>query len=168
MNESKIKLKITAVDRASAVIGRINKRFKGLGRTGRLTGELFSRVGNLGGRYAAMLGGVVSGGVLTSLVRWQDRIIRLAITAGKATEEMDALKSKIYETARSGEIRVDPGQIVGAIEEIVEKTGDLEFAEKNIRNIGLAISAAGAEGKAIGGVMAEFQKGGIKNPKEVL
>ena len=60
--------------------------------------------------------------------------------------------------AKAPDIRVNPGQILSAVEEIIEKTGDLKFAEENIRNIGLAISATGAEGLSIGGILAEFQK----------
>ncbi|PLX49114.1 MAG: tail tape measure protein [Desulfobulbaceae bacterium] len=122
----------------------------------------------LGNRYTALLTGAAGFGTARMVMNLEDRFVRLGIQAKASAEKIDHLKEKIYKTARASEIRLDPGEITGAIEEIVEKTGDLEFAEKNIRNIGLAISATGATGKDIGGIMAEFQKMGMVDPTQVL
>jgi hypothetical protein len=92
----------------------------------------------------------------------------LGIQASADAEQMELLKRRIYEVAQAPQIRVDPGEITSAIEEIVEKTGDLKFAENNIGNIGTAISATGAAGRDIGGLLSEFQKMDIKSPDEVL
>ncbi len=102
------------------------------------------------------------------LANLQRRFTRLGIQANKTTAEMNALKNEIYDTARAPDIRVDPSQITSAIEEIVEKTGNLDFARANIRNIALALQATGAEGTAIGGIMAELEKMDIKDPRKVL
>ncbi|MDQ7010915.1 MAG: hypothetical protein Q9M29_03755, partial [Mariprofundaceae bacterium] len=122
----------------------------------------------LGNRYTAagMAAGLAVAG--KQVMDMQRRFTRLGIQANQPIEKMDALKNRIWEVAQAPDIRIDPDQITSAITEIVEKTGDLDFAEQNIRNIGLALQATGADGSAIGGIMAEFRKMGIKAPQDVL
>ncbi|EEF78477.1 phage tail tape measure protein [Methylophaga thiooxydans] len=156
---------------------RVNEdRWKRFSKTGqRQMGVLrrsVSSFGNgldkLGNRYTALLTGAAGAGTAKFLVSLERRFTRLGIQANIGAEAIDELKKKIYETAQSPDIRVDPSQITSAIESIVEKTGDLDFAEANIRNIGLAIQATGAEGTSIGEVLGEFQKMGIVLEKDVL
>lgn len=115
----------------------------------------------LGNRYTGMISGAAGAGALTMVGNLEERFERLGIQANKDAAAMAQLKKEIYETAQAPEIRVDPARITSAIEEIVEKTGDLKFARDNIRNIGIALQATGADGAAIGGILAEFQKMGM-------
>jgi len=112
----------------------------------------------LGNRYTALLTGAAGIGTFKMIGNLEERFVRLGIDASASAEKMDELKKKIFEVAKAPDIRLDPGQILAAIELIIQKTGDLSFTEENIRNIGLAIRAAGAEGSAVGAVAAEFQK----------
>lgn len=149
------------------------KRFEsGLGRLGTrgsasmrllsgsvaLAGKGLDRLGN---RYTGLITGAAGIGSARMVANLGERFERLGIQADADSAAMIRLKREIYEVARSPEIRVDPGQILGAIEEIVEKTGDLKFAVASIRNIGLALQATGGDGAAIGGILAEFQKMGL-------
>lgn len=139
-----------------------------LGRVRRSAQMLGRGLDAMGNRYTALITGAAGIGTLRALTQMEERFTRLGIQANKSEEEMEGLRRKIFETARAPDIRVDPSQITSAIESIVEKTGDLEFAQENIRNIGLAISATGAAGQNIGEIMAEFQKMGIKDSAEVI
>lgn len=139
-------------------MGRLSRAASGAGR-------MLDSVGN---RWVALATGAAGFGTVRNLVALEERFTRLGIQAGRSEEEMEALRRKIFETARAPEIRVDPTQITSAIEAIIEKTGDLQFAEDNIRNIGAVISATGAEGSAIGEILAEFQKMDIRKPEAVL
>jgi len=140
-----------------------------LGQRGSASMRLLSRgtaavgrgLDRLGNRYTALLTGAAGVGAVRQAAKLEERFTRLGIQAGRSAGDMETLKKAIFETAKSPDIRVDPGDITSAVEEIIEKTGDLRFAEENIRNIGLAIQATGAEGSAIGGIMAEFQKMGL-------
>ncbi len=152
--------------RAVGSFSRSSERHLGrVRRSAQMVGRGLDAMGN---RYTALITGVAGIGTLRSLTQMEERFTRLGIQANKSEEEMEGLRRKIFETARAPEIRVDPSQITSAIESIVEKTGDLEFAQENIRNIGLAISATGAAGQNIGEIMAEFQKMGIKDSAEVI
>ena len=146
-----------------------------LGRSGsasmRLLGQGVAAAGRgldrLGNRYTALLTGAAGVGAVRQIGNLEMRFTRLGIQADRSSEDMEALKKQIYETAKASEIRIDPGQITSAIEAIIERTGDLKFAEENIRSIGLALQATGADGQAIGGILAEFQKMKMGS-KEVL
>lgn len=152
--------------RAVGSFSRTSERHLGrVRRSAQMVGRGLDAMGN---RYTALITGAAGIGTLRSLSRMEERFTRLGIQAQKSEEEMEGLRRKIFETARAPDIRVDPSQITSAIESIVEKTGDLEFAQENIRNIGLAISATGAAGQNIGEIMAEFQKMDIRDSGEIL
>ncbi len=148
----------------------------GLARSGQRDMGLLSRsvgaagrgLDALGNRYTALFSGAAGAGAAKMVMDLQRRFTRLGIQADIADGDVQKLKKSIYEMAQAPDIRVDPGEITSAIESIVEKTGDLKFAEANIRNIGLAIQATGAQGKDIGDILAEFQKQGIMDPKQVM
>ncbi|SES28023.1 Phage tail tape-measure protein, controls tail length [Vreelandella subterranea] len=137
-------------------------------RLQRVTGGVGRQLDRVGNRWVALATGAAGFGTVRNLVNLEERFTRLGIQSQRSAEDMEALRQQIFETAREPDIRVDPSQITGAIEAIVEKTGDLEFAQENIRNIAAAISATGAEGTNIGEILAEFQKMDIRGMDEVL
>ncbi len=121
-----------------------------------------SGLDRLGNRYTAVLSGAGGVGAVKAVSDLDTRFTYLGIQAGKTTEEMDALKRKIFEVAQAPDIRVDPAGITDAIGVIIEKTGNMQVATDNIRNIGLAMRATQAAGKDVGGVVAQFfEKAGI-------
>ncbi|MCP3941447.1 MAG: phage tail tape measure protein [Desulfobacteraceae bacterium] len=119
-------------------------------------------------RYTGLVGTVGAGMTIRNVGNAQERLERLGIQAGLSSEKMKQLKKDIYATALQEDIRVDPKEILAGIESIVEKTGNLAFAEKNMRNIGLAIQATGANGTNIGEIFGEFEKTGIRGPEKVI
>ncbi len=155
---------------------RMQQAMNDLSRTGRTAmrglgtgvGYASQKLDGFGNRYVGLATGAGAAAVGRWMVNEQRRFTRLGIQANQSSEQIAKLKGQIYDTARAPEIRVDAGQIVSAIEEIVEKTGDLKFAQENIRNIGLALSATGGDGGAIGGIFAEFQKIGITRAQDVM
>ena len=144
---------------------RGRRQLNRLKSTAAATGRTIGRMGN---RYTAMGGAVAAAASARGIINMDARMEALGIQAGRTTEEMQALKREIFATATTANIRVNPDQILDAIEEIVEKTGNLKFARDNIENIGLAMRATGAAGRSTGGIMAEFEKMGILDPKAVL
>jgi len=122
----------------------------------------------LDNRYAGMIGGVATGATAVKVGNVQERFTYLGIQAGITDDKLTSLKDKLYSIAQDKDIRVSPDDMVAGIEAIVEKTGDLDFAEKNLRNIGLAIRATHAQGIDIGELFAEFQKMGITAPEAVM
>ncbi|HET19831.1 MAG TPA: tail tape measure protein, partial [Chromatiales bacterium] len=156
--------------RYGQALGRFSQRGqRDLGRLSRASAALGRGLDRIGNRYTALLTGAGAAGTAKMLVDLELRFTRLGIQANQSAESMNALKQEIYDAASAPDVRVDPGEITSAIEAIVEKTGDLDFARENIRNIGIAIQATGAQGGAIGELMAELQKmGDFKGPEDVL
>lgn len=115
----------------------------------------------LGNRYTALLGGGAAAIAVRGTMNIQEQLTRLGITADASDEIIKGLHNSILDAANAPDIRVDPSQILAAVDSVMEKTGDLKFAQENIRNIGLAIQASGADGAAIGDIFAEFQKQGM-------
>lgn len=122
----------------------------------------------LGNRYTALITGAAGAGTARMLIGLETRLVRLGIQANLGTGAVDRLKRQVFEVAQAADVRVSPDQLLDALDAIVEKTGDLQFAEENLRNIGLAIQATGATGRDIGELLSEFQKIGIRAPEEVL
>jgi hypothetical protein len=118
-------------------------------------------IDRLGNRYTALLTGAAGIGAARQVMALEQRFTRFGIQADISGDAVSRLKQRIFEVSSNPDIRLDPAEITAAIEEIVEKTGDLKYAEENIRNIGLAIQATGSQGQSIGGIMAEFQKMGL-------
>jgi len=152
-------------DAMASMSQRGSRAFAGLRSAAASAGRGLDALGN---RYTALITGAAGAGTARMVMGLQTRFTRLGIQASASAAQMDELKRSIYETAQMSDIRVDPGEITSAIEAIVEKTGDLKFAEENVRNIGVAIQAAGAAGASIGELFAEFQKMGIASSREVL
>jgi len=131
-----------------------------------LMGRGFDALGN---RYTALLTSIGSAATIRHLANLDERFERMGVQANKSTTDIASLKQEIYDVARQSNIKVKPEFITNAIDEIVEKTGDLKFARENIENIGIAIQATGDEsGRSIGGILAELQKMNITAPKDVL
>lgn len=151
-------------DQMSGPLSKNEQGFKRLGRVGNESlGRLNQGIGKVNGALAAM--GVTVG--LTATIKkvadMDAKMVRLGTQANASAERMDALKKRIFEVATSPDIKVDPSQIVGAIDSIIERTGDMEFVEQNLELIGQAIQATGASGSDIGGLVAEFQKMGLSS-----
>jgi len=140
-------------------LNKLNRKVKRVGST----------FGSMGKRYLGVAAaGAAALGTTKKLLGLQERYERLGVQANISPEKAIALRRKVYAEAQAPDVRVDAAEILSAIEAIVEKTGDLKFAEKNIRNIALAIKATSSAGKDIGNITAEFQKMGIMDPSKVL
>jgi len=138
-----------------------------MGMMRRSTAAVGRGLDRMGNRYTGMLTGAAAVGTANWVMKLERRFTRLGIQANKTEADMEKLKEQIFETSRAPAIRIDPSELTASVEEIIERTGDLDFARNNLENFALAIGATGAAGKDIGGIAAEFQKMGIIDPKEV-
>lgn len=90
------------------------------------------------------------------------QLTRMGMTADASAEQVNRLKQKIFEAAQDPNIKMDPSQIIEALDVVMEKTGDLRYVDDNIKNIAVALQASGAAGVEIGDVFSEFQKKAFK------
>lgn len=118
-------------------------------------------ISNVGGALATLGAGVGVGMAVNHVIALEARLTRLGTQAGVSQDRMEALNARIYQVAQAPDIRIDSGSMLDAIDSIIERTGDLQFVEDNLRSIGLAMQATGGDGASIGGLFAEFQKMGL-------
>ena len=131
--------------------------------TSAAAGRAIDAVGN---RYTTMIAGFAGGAMVRNYQQLDRRLTRMGITAGKTREEI----AGIFDIAQDVAIKfgVDTSEIQGAFEEINARSGDLDLALKNTENIGMALSASGAEGQTLGGLIAEYKKLQIEDKKQTL
>ncbi|GHV20793.1 hypothetical protein FACS189494_05240 [Spirochaetia bacterium] len=109
----------------------------------------------------AAFGVTLSVGAATkTIIGFDHKMTRLGLTANASADDVMRVKQAIYDVAQSSDVKLDPANILAGLEVVMTKTGDLKYAEDNIRNIGIAIQASGESGDAIGSVFSEFQKFG--------
>lgn len=139
-------------------LGKLQPAFRSLSRG----------LDTIGNRYTGIITGFASGATLRSLTKLEERFTRLGIQAKISEEAVTALREEIFNVALAADVRVDPAQLTAAIEKIVEKTGDLDFARSNLENLGRAIQATGALGQDIGALTSELKKFGLTTQEDVL
>lgn len=130
-------------DGAKTAVGVIDKAFSGTGAALATLGVSFS-----------------VGSAVNECIKFDDKLTRIGLTADASAEQISNLKDKIFDAALNSDIKVDTTSIADALDVVMTKTGDLTYAESNIKNIATAIKATGESGDAIGSVFAEFSKFG--------
>lgn len=108
--------------------------------------------------YAAFAASLAGGVSFRNAVSLERRMNRIGVQAEISTEKVKKLRDEIYDTSMQPNIAINPGEMISAIEEIVTRTGDLDYARQNIEALGQAIQATGAMGSDIGGLVAELKK----------
>ena len=129
--------------RAASAIQGVDKAFSGLG----------TAMGAIGVSLSV-------GAATKEIIELDNRLTRIGLTADASAEQVASLKQKVFEAVRDSSIKIDTTSINDALDVVMTKTGDLKYAEDNIRNIAIAIQATGEQGASIGSVFAEFQKFG--------
>ncbi len=160
-------------DMKASVLLTLNNRLSGgiktagqdVGRFASGAASAFSRIdraiNGTVGRLASLGGGLSLAMAAKGVIDLEKQMVRLGTQAGVSNQEIMKLKESLFEVSRESRIKIDPSQLIGAVNAIIERTGDLDFAQANLESIGMAIQASGAKGEAIGGLYAEFQKMGL-------
>ncbi|MBD0786715.1 hypothetical protein HUO09_10175 [Vibrio sp. Y2-5] len=124
---------------------------------------------SIGNKWTALATGAAGTGSAVAVMGLEERYERLGIQAGKTKDEMATLRAEMFATSQQADVRVDQSEMLTAVEKIVEKTGDLKFAQDNMANIGRVMQATGATGVDVGEMFADMsQKFGLKNSEDVL
>ncbi len=172
-----VSMVLEMVDRFSGKTNRINQSMTRMSKNGeramnsirRASKHAYNGIDKLGNRYTAFIGGAGGALAIKNVTDLETRLTRLGIQANRTADEIEGLRSEIVKTAQEADIRIDPSQLLNAMDKIIEKTGDFELARGNLRNIGLAIQATGAEGGDIGAMIADLsEKFDIKKPEELF
>lgn len=122
----------------------------------------------MGSRYVALGAAVAGGATVKGYAELDRRISRIAIAADISRDKAKELKDEINAVSNTKGIRIDPSEATAAVEEILTKTGDLEYAIANLPNIAAVIQATGAGGTEVGGIFTEFKKLAIDSSEAAM
>jgi len=153
---------LSLTDGFSPGIRKAGSEFSGFGAGVTSTADRINKAfSGIGAKMAGVGLSIGAGAAINGVIDLEARLVRLGTQADVSAEKVAELKNRIFETARAPDIKIDQSQLIDAMDQIIERTGDMKFAEDNLRSIGLAIQATGASGADIGGLFAEFQKMGL-------
>lgn len=144
---------IQGLNQTQERFNRFGKRIRGFGEgTGRDIGVLANKVSGLTVLFGAL--GVAAAG--KKVVDFDTRLARLAIQAGLSRKRMFELKNELFQIGR--QTYTPPEALLSGIEQIVEKTGNFEFAVGAIRDMGFVASATGSAVADIGSSASDLQE----------
>lgn len=124
-------------------------------------------IAGLANRYTTLIGLGTAAAAASHVVNRDARLTQLQ-TDGRATEEqIKKLKAALFEIGNDPNIRLNPDVVLGGVEEIVTRTGDLDFALKNLRNIALTVRATASDSRDVGAVFSNMFKAGIHDAEKL-
>ncbi|MGL4710359.1 MAG: hypothetical protein ACRCWH_19325 [Aeromonas veronii] len=112
-------------------------------------------------RYTALASGAVGGVAVNNVVKMDKGLRSLQVASGKTAGEMKEVQRQLLATSQASHIRIDYSELEAGVAQVVEMTGDLDWALANRDTMAMTISASGASGDAVGAFMAELQKLGL-------
>lgn len=120
-------------------------------------------------RYTALSAGVGVTMAMRNTADLELRLTRLGIQAEISQKQVNGLNNEIYRISQLRDININPDELLSAVEKIVSKTGNLEFAQENLKNLAYTISATGAAGNDVGAMAADlFEKFNIKDANQMI
>ncbi|MGL5813509.1 MAG: hypothetical protein ACRCYW_09300 [Aeromonas sp.] len=125
-------------------------------------------IDSVGSRYVALGATLAGGAAVRGYSQLDRRISRIAIAADISREKSAELYDEIQRVSNLKGIRIDPTEATAAVEEILTKTGDLDYAISNLPNIAAVIQATGAGGLEVGGIFTEFKKLAIDSSEAAM
>lgn len=156
---------------------QLANRLSRMGQTGSRSMMMFSKSltavdtlsGHLSDRYAAIITGATTAYAIKNAANLELRLTRLGIQAEISQKQVNDLNNEIYRISQLRDININPDELLSAVEKIVSKTGNLEFAQDNLKNLAYTISATGAAGNDVGAMAADlFEKFDIKDANQMI
>ena len=127
---------------------------KALGAAEKVNGAFNS----LAGKLASVGVTVGVGAMVAATVNIEDRVTRIGTAAGATARETNEFKRRLFEVAQMPDIKINPDSLFAAAETITGTGISLEYVEKNLRTIGLAIQGIGLSGEEAGAMFNTFEK----------
>ena len=134
----------------------------------RATSEAAGRgLDKLGNRYTGMIAGIGSSLTIKQVADFDAQMRRMGTDAQLSAEEVANLHEKIRDVSSMPDIRIEASAIGQGVGELLGKTGDYEFAQKNLRNMGVLMQAFGVDGQTAAGLLAQFWEKGVRGADDV-
>lgn len=117
----------------------------------------------IGNRYTAILTGGGLGAAALQVADFDAQMVRMGTDVGMSAEQVKQFKAQIMSVANAPDIRIGNADLGASISELLAKTGDIKFADENIRNLGVGIQGFGADAKDVARMVGVFHQKQIKD-----
>lgn len=152
-------IRLTLKDAFSKAIPKASKAAETFGKNVSKVSSLANEaLSSVAGSFASLGVAIGAAAAISKTIEFEDRLVRMGTIAGASSAEIKELKKNIFDIATLPGIKVGEDEMVSAQEVIMTKTGNWDFIQKNLENIGRIIQGMDVGGEAAGGILAEFDK----------
>lgn len=121
----------------------------------------------LGSRYTGLIAGFATGATVKGVADFDAQMRRMGTDAQLTQEQVSALHQQIRDVSNQSDIRIDASVLGQGASELLGKTGDYQYVQDNLRNMGVLMQAFGVDGQTAAGLMAQFWEKGVKGSSDV-
>lgn len=141
----------------------------GLGAATRSWSVFGAKIDSAGNNFWARVAG--AGGLALAVrqaATYDESITRIGINANVSGDRMERFKQQLFQIADRPDVNVKVDNLAAGMAAIVERTGDLEFASKNMLNVGRLMQATGESADDIGELIGNIHTFGVDAPDDIL
>ncbi|EMF7446578.1 phage tail tape measure protein [Vibrio parahaemolyticus] len=145
---------------------RKNQRAMTLVRTS--TDAALRGIDSLGNRYVGLATTLATGATVRNVAAFDAQMTRIGTNAKLTIEQVEQLTNAVEDLSVKSDVRIDATQIAQGLDVLLGKTGDFEFVNENLENMGLFMQAFGADAESTGALFAQFREKGIRDSVAVM
>lgn len=125
-------------------------------------------IDSLGNRYVGLATAFVTGATVRGVAAFEAQMVRIGTNTKLSSDQVDLLANKIESLSVQKDIRIGTDTLASAVDELLGKTGDIDFVLENLENLGLFMQAFDADARSTGAMFAQFREKGIRDAKDVM
>ncbi|MFO4713018.1 phage tail tape measure protein [Vibrio cholerae] len=125
-------------------------------------------IDSLGNRYVGLATAFATGATVRNVAALEAQMVRIGTNAKLSSDQVALLTKQLEAMSVQKDIRIGTDQLAAGVDELLGKTGDFEFVQDNLENMGLFMQAFGADARSTGALFAQFREKGIRDAKDVM
>ncbi|EGR4294734.1 phage tail tape measure protein [Vibrio cholerae] len=125
-------------------------------------------IDSLGNRYIGLATAFATGATVRNVAALEAQMVRIGTNAKLSSDQVSLLTKQLEAMSVQKDIRIGTDQLAAGVDELLGKTGDFEFVQENLENMGLFMQAFGADARSTGALFAQFREKGIRDAKDVM
>ncbi|PMM00924.1 phage tail tape measure protein [Vibrio kanaloae] len=121
----------------------------------------------LGNRYVGMATAFATGATVRNVAAFDSQMVRIGTDAKLSAEQVDNLKASVLDISNNKDIRISAPDLATAVGGVLGKSGDLEFLNENLENMGLFMQAFGVDAQSTAAIFSQFREKGVRDAELV-
>ncbi|WCZ04230.1 phage tail tape measure protein [Vibrio parahaemolyticus] len=124
-------------------------------------------IDSLGNRYVGMATAFATGATVRNVASFDAQMTRIGTDAKLSVEQVENLKASVQDIANNKDIRISASDLASAVGGVLGKSGDLEFLNENLENMGLFMQAFGVDAQSTAAIFSQFREKGVRDAELV-